>query len=158
MKLSKLLVTSLVAFAISMNNIAFSKGFASNKTVTSCSVAVVSIEKIVESSPKINALKADRKNKLDALAEFIVEANDNLKKETNDIKKKTLEEKYNKELNAKKEAIDLDFAKKLAAIDEEITALIKEKGKKAGYNLILNKNTVIDGGTDITADVVKNLK
>lgn len=158
MKLSKLLVTTLIVFSVSMNNIAFSKGVASNKAVSTCNVAVVNIEKIVESSPQINALKADRKNKLDALAAFIVEANANLKKETDEKAKKTLEEKYNQELIKKREAIDLDFAKKLEVIDGEITTLIKAKGKKAGFDLILNKNTVIDGGTDITADVVKGLK
>lgn len=156
MKISKLLLTSVIALTVSLNNIAQAKS--SSQNTAGFSVATVNIEQIVESSPKINDLKADRKSKLDSLAEFVEQANANLKKETNDVKRKTMEEDYNKELNKKREAIDKDFAKKLADIDTEITALIKSKGKKGNFDLILNKNTVIDGGTDITPEVIKGLK
>ena len=156
MKISKLLLVSAVAFAMSFNSMSMAKSTSDNST--NFSVAIVNIEQIVESSPQINALKADRKNKIDNLETFIKQANDNLKNETNETKRKTMEESYNKELIKKKDAIDKDFATKLMKIDSEITALIKLKAQKGGYNLTLNKNTVIDGGTDITSEVIKDLK
>lgn len=156
MKISKLLLVSAVALAVSFNNVSMAKSVSNNSA--NFSVAIVNIEQIVESSPQINALKADRKNKIDNLEAFLKQANDNLKKETNEDKKKTMAEAYNKELIQKRDAIDKDFATKLMSIDSEITALIKLKAQKGGYNLTLNKNTVIDGGTDITSEVIKDLK
>lgn len=156
MKISKLLLVSAVALAVSFNNVSMAKSVSNNSA--DFSVAIVNIEQIVESSPQINALKADRKNKIDNLEAFLKQANDNLKKETNEDKKKTMAEAYNKELIQKRDAIDKDFATKLMSIDSEITALIKLKAQKGGYNLTLNKNTVIDGGTDITSEVIKDLK
>ena len=156
MKISKLLLVSAVALTVSFNNVSMAKSVSNNSA--NFSVAIVNIEQIVESSPQINALKADRKNKIDNLEAFLKQANDNLKKETNEDKKKTMAEAYNKELIQKRDAIDKDFAKKLMDIDSEITALIKLKAQKGGYNLTLNKNTVIDGGTNITSEVIKDLK
>lgn len=153
MKISKLLMVSTVALTLALNNAVLA-----SENATGFNVAIVNIEQIVESSPKINALKAERKNKLDGLAQFIEQANADLKKETNDAKRKTMEEDYSKELNKRREVIDRDFSKKLADIDTEITALIKAKGKKGNFNLILNKTSVIDGGFDITPEVIKELK
>lgn len=42
--------------------------------------------------------------------------------------------------------------------DKNITSIIKKKAKASGYNLVLVKSSVIDGGTDITADIIKDLK
>ena len=154
MKISKILTVGAVSFALglSMNN------FASSKIPGGFNVAVVDVQKIVQSSPQINALKVEQKNKLTDLVAFIENAKASLAKEPNEAKRKTLEEGYNKELNIKKDAIDKEYAKKLSNIDKDITSTIKEKAKSNNYDLVLTKNVVLVGGTDITAEITKGLK
>lgn len=153
MKTSKILTLTAITFALSMNNFAISATWPK-----STNVAVVDVQKIVENSPEINALKIDGKNKLNDLASFAEKARADVAKETNATNKKTLEDGYNKELNVKKVALEQEYSKKLSDIDKNITSIIQTKAKTSGYNLVLVKSSVIDGGTDITADIIKELK
>ena len=74
---------------------------------------------------------------------------------TTDVKKKqSLEDKYNKELSAKKTAMDKNYTEKLTAIDAAISKQIEAQAKAGGYDIVLAKGVVLYGGTDIT-DVVK---
>lgn len=121
-------------------------------------VAVVDVQKVVASSAQVKALKADREAKVKDLGNFVNTARNAVAKETNATKKKALEDKYNKELNTKRNNIQKDYANKLANIDKSISALIAEKAKAAGYELVLAKGVVLYGGTDITAEIAKNVK
>lgn len=121
-------------------------------------VAVIDIQRIIESSSQIKALQSERKDKMDDLAAFVEKARSSVEKEKDLKKKKILEDKYNKELNLRKEAIDKNYNQKLSDIDKEITDLIKEKSTAAGYDLVLTKNTVLNGGVDITSEIIQNLK
>ena len=69
-----------------------------------------------------------------------------------------MENKYNKELNVKRNAIQKDYAKKLASIDKSISAVIAQKAKAASYDIVLAKGVVLYGGTDITAEITKSVK
>lgn len=120
------------------------------------SVAVVDVQQIIQKSPKISALQAERQSKLNDLEKFVINARKDVAKQKTEKARKTLETKYNKELNNRKNDIDNDYSKKLAEIDKEITALIKEKS--TDYDLVLTKNTVINGGVDITSEIIKELK
>ena len=140
---------------LSLNNFAYAKGFSNNQCFN---VAVVDIQRVVASSPQINALKTDRTNKLNDLAKFIENARQEVAKEKDDAKKKALEDKYNKELNLRKDTIDKEYTKKLSEIDKDITAVIKTEAKKSGYDLVLTKTSVLDGGCDITDEIIKRLK
>lgn len=152
-KTSKFLTIGAVAciLALSTNNFA-----SAAKAPAGFKVAVVDIQKVVENSPQINALKTQQKNKITELVTFVENAKASLTKETNEAKKKTLEEGYNKELNVKKAEIDRDFAVKLTDIDKSIKFIIK--AKSTGYDLVLTKNSVLEGGVDITNEVIKALK
>ena len=152
----RFLSITAIAFALSMNNFAFSKGL--QNAPANYNVAVVDVQKIIENSPEINALKIAGKAKLGDLASFAEKARAEVAKETNVAKKKTLEEAYNKELNDRKSALETEYSKKLSDIDKNITLLINTKAKASGYDLVLVKSNVLDGGTDITADIIKELK
>ena len=160
MKTSKILVVTAIALTLSMNNFAISKPVTKSlpKSSVGLNVAVVDVQKIIESSPAINKLKTDRKNKIDDLASFVEKARADVAKEDNAAKKKTLEDNYNNELNTRKNNIDKEYAKKLSDIDKDITNIIQSKAKKSNFNLVLTKTSVLDGGTDITSVIVKELK
>ena len=142
----------LTAFVIgiSVNNYAISN--------VPSKIAVVDVQKVVASSSQVKALKADREAKIKDLANFVTTARANVAKETNATKRKELENKYNKELNAKRNTIQKDYAKKLAAIDKNISTIINQKAKAANYEIVLAKGVVLYGGTDITAEITKEVK
>ena len=141
-----------ITLALSINN------FASSNIPSNFKVAVVDVQKVVSSSSEVNALKQERKTKMEELVKFVENAKKNIEKEPDAAKKKALEEKYNKELNLKRDNIQKDYAKKLAAIDKNITNVIQTISKQGNYNIVLSKSVVIVGGTDITDDVSKAVK
>ncbi len=148
----KYVALGLTAFIIGMsvNNFAISN--------VPSKIAVVDVQKVVASSSQVKALKADREAKIKDLANFVTTARANVAKESNADKKKELETKYNKELNSKRDAIQKDYAKKLAAIDKNISSVINQKAKAANYDIVLAKGVVLYGGTDITSEITKSVK
>lgn len=147
---SKFLTLGLLslAFTLSINNFAFAAG--------DFKIAVIDTQQIVASSPQLNTLKNEQRQKLNDLAAFIHNANADLAKETDTTKKKALEDNYNKELNSRKVAIDKDFTSRMSVIDRDINETIR--AKSSGYDLVLAKGIVLNGGTDITNDVIQALK
>lgn len=156
MKIVKILTMTTMAITLSISSLSFSTVMAKN--TNGINVAVVDVQKLVESSPEINALKVDRKNKLQDLQSFVDKAKSDVAKETNVSRKTSLEADYNKELNLRKDSIDKDYLKKISDIDKNITTLINTKSKELGYDLVLTKSCVLNGGTDITSKIIKELK
>jgi len=152
--LSRVLTIGAIALTISLS----ANSFASAHDASGFKVAVVDVQKVVVSSPQVNALRVEQKNKIDSLIAFVEKAKADLAKEPNEAKKKSLEEGYNKELNVKKQAIDKEYSKKLLDIDKNITEIIQAKAKSDNYDLILTKNSVLQGGVDITSEIIKLLK
>lgn len=122
------------------------------------SVAVVDVPAVVNASAKVQALKKDQQVKAQEIIKFIEKARKDVASITDANKKKSAEEKYNKELMAKKEKMDTDYAAKLKELDESISSQIIEKAKAEGYDVVLSKGIVLYGGTDITQEVIKIIK
>lgn len=150
----KILTVGAFAFVLglSINN------FAVSSVPASFSVAVVDVTKIANSSHQLTQVKNEQQAKLDNLAKFITDARKNLSAEKDVTKQKALEEKYSKEIDAKKAAIDSEYSKKLAEVDKNLRDVIKAKATKDKYDLVLNKNIVIVGGKDITDQITKLVK
>ena len=148
----KYLALTLSAFVIGMTVSNFAVSNVPSK------IAVVDVQKVVSSSTQVKNLRAERAAKVKDLADFVKTARANVAKETNATKKKALEDKYNKELNQKRNAIQNDYSKKLAAIDKSISSVIAQKAKAANYDIVIAKGVVLYGGTDITAEITKSIK
>ncbi len=148
----KYFALGLSAFIIGMSVNNFAMSDVTNR------IAVVDVQKVVASSAQVKALKADREAKLKDLASFVQTARTNVNKEKDATKKKALEDKYNKELNAKRNAIQKDYTNKLTNIDKSISATIAQKAKAANYSMVLAKGVVLYGGDDITAEIQKVVK
>lgn len=121
-------------------------------------VAVVNVQKVVDKSAQVQALKKEQEAKSKEIMQFIKKANDDIKAQTDETKKKALVKKYEKELAAKREANVKNYQTKLEAIDKSISATINNYAKTNGYDLILNKGTVLYGGDDITEALLKVVK
>ena len=122
------------------------------------SVAVVDVPQIVNASAQVQALKKEQQAKADEIVKFIEKARKDVASISDANKKKAAEEKYTKELQAKKEKMDKDYAEKLKAIDASISQQIESHAKAQGYDVVLSKGIVLFGGKDITEDIKKVVK
>ena len=121
-------------------------------------VAIVDIQKVVNKSAQVQALKRDREIKNKELANFIKKAGEDIKKQTDPAKKKTLATNFDKQLKAKQEANIKAYTTKLEMIDKNINATIIQQAKAMGYDLVLTKGVVLYGGDDITDAILKVVK
>lgn len=121
-------------------------------------VAVVDVQKVVNKSAQVQALKKEQANKRKELAEFVKKAQADIKAQPDQAKKQALVKKYDKELAAKRQANAKQYQQKLSAIDKSITASIVAQAKAMGYDLVIAKGVVIYGGDDITDAVSKVIK
>lgn len=147
--LGLLAVSLLAAGCLSFNSAVLAKDF---------TVAVVDVPQVVTSSAQVQALKKEQQAKAEELVKFIENARKDVASITDSSKKKAAEEKYSKELQTKKEKIELEYASKLKAIDASISKQIETQAKAQGYDIVLSKGVVLYGGKDITSEIVKVVK
>lgn len=146
---TKFVIACVSAFVIgfSVNNFAMSD--------VNSKIAVVDVSMLVNSSPQVAALKKEQEAKTKEIVAFVDKARKEVAAVQDANKKQALENKYNKELQAKKEAMDKNYALKLRSIEKTISSQITNKAKTGNYDLVLAKSVVLYGGVDIT-EVVKN--
>lgn len=148
----KILAVGLLTFA---SGIAFSN-FAMSDVPSK--IAVVDVQEVVNSSSQVQALKKEQQAKMKEVVSFVEKARKEVAATTDVKKKQALEERYNKELNTKKTAMDKNYADKLTAIDSTISKQIEAQAKAGGYDIVLAKGVVLYGGSDITDAVKKAVK
>lgn len=148
----KILAVGLLTFA---SGIAFSN-FAMSDVPSK--IAIVDVQEVVNSSSQVQALKKEQQAKMKEVVSFVEKARKEVAATTDVKKKQALEEKYNKELNTKKTAMDKNYADKLTAIDSTISKQIETQAKAGGYDIVLAKGVVLYGGSDITDAVKKAVK
>ena len=117
------------------------------------SVAVVDLQKLVSNSSQVKQLKQEHSKKMDELNKIIVNARGAIANETDSAKILQLEEKYTKEFNAKKQALEKDYNTKLSNIEKNIQAEITKKAQKDKYDYVFAKSVVLYGGKDITNEI-----
>ena len=121
-------------------------------------IAVVDLQQLVSSSNQVKQLKQNHSNKLKELDKIIVNARGEISNEKDPAKVLLLEDKYMKEFNTKKEALENEYNSKLESIENNIKAEISKKAQKDGYNYVFAKSVVLYGGKDITNDLIGSIK
>ncbi len=121
-------------------------------------MAVVDVNRIVNASSQVTALKAEEAVKIQELQNFVQKVQQEAAAEKDEAKKKEIIGKYEKDILLKKNAIESDYAKKLQQIDADITKVIREVAQKKGMTVVVAKNNVIFGGDDITNIVLEEIK
>lgn len=143
-----------IAFAFvigySINNIAISN--------PEYRVAIVDTQKIAANSSEIKALKEEQAKQMSKILDTINKARFEISEEKDLIKVAKLEEKYEKEIQSQKIALNTSYNSKLTAIDNKIKTAVVEKARSMNYNIVLAKENVLFGGDDITEEVLKIIK
>ena len=119
-------------------------------------IAVVDLQTVVSNSSQVKQLKAEHKKKMEELDRILVNARGAIANETNPAKIAQLEEKYTKEFNLKRNALEGEYNTRLDSIERSIKEEIAKKAKKDDYDYVFAKSVVLYGGKDITNEI--NLK
>lgn len=121
-------------------------------------IAVVDVQQVVINSSKVKKLEADRVKQEQDMQKFVTNAKKAIDNEKNEAKKKTLQEKYNKEIGQKLSAQKKDVLDRTAAIEKDIMFAIEKQAKAMGYDMVIQKGSVLYGGDDITGQIIKLVK
>jgi len=121
-------------------------------------IAVVDVQKVVMNSSKVKKLETDRIKQEQDLQNFVINAKKTVDAEKNETKKKALQEKYNKDLNAKLTQQRNQVLTQTASIEKDILAAIEKSAKSMGYDMVIQKGSVLYGGNDITDAIIKQVK
>ena len=109
---------------------------------------------ITEANSLIDEGKLDEANKkMEELNKIIVNARGAIANETDSAKIVQLEEKYTREFNTKKQALEKDYNTRLNNIEKSIQAEIEKKAQKDKYDYVFAKSVVLYGGKDITSEI-----
>ena len=127
--------------------------FTLNYAQASDTIAVVDLQKIVANSSQVKQLKSEHDKKMEELKEIVVNARGAIANETDSAKILQLEEKYTKEFNTKKQALEKDYNNRLASIEKSIQDEIAKKAQKDKYDYVFAKSVVLYGGKDITSEI-----
>ena len=120
--------------------------------------AIVDLQRVVLSSKEIAALNAARQGQIQELKKMADDANEKIKEEKNEEAKRQLSQQYLNEINAKRDTYDRVHASGLQAADQTLNTVINKIAAEKGLSVIINKNAVVNGGTDITDAVVDAVK
>ena len=116
-------------------------------------IAVVDLQKIVSGSNQVKQLKQEHVKKMEELNKIIVNARGEISNETDSAKILQLEEKYTKEFNTKKTALENDYNSRLNNIEKNIKEEIAKKAQAENYDYVFAKSVLLYGGKDITSEI-----
>lgn len=148
-------ILTLVAFAF---GIGFGSANIAMSGANAPTVAVVNVDKLLNSSAQVSALKKEQQRKASELKGWLKNAQADVDKQSTPQAKQAMRAKYERELASKREANNKAFSSKLASIDKSVTNTISQYAKSKGYPIVIAKSVVIYGGTDITGEVAKLVK
>ena len=130
-----------------------------NAAMADTRIAVVDVQAVVASSSQVQALKKEQQAKLKELDKWLKTVKADVDKQQTKEGKEKLIKKYDGEFLKKQEDIKSNYAKKLQAIDVNITQVIANEAKTKGYNLVLSKQgQVLYSSDDLTANIQKAVK
>ena len=121
-------------------------------------IAVVDLQQLVSSSGQVKQLKQEHSKKINELDKILINARGEISNEKDPAKVLLIEDKYMKEFNAKKEALERDYNNRLGAIEKNIKSEISKKAQNDKYDYVFAKSVVLYGGKDITSELVKSIK
>lgn len=121
-------------------------------------IAVVDLQQLVSNSSQVKQLKQEHSKKISELDKIIVNARGEISNEKDPAKVLLIEDRYMKEFNTKKEALESDYNTKLSNIEKNIKSEITKKAQKDGYDYVFAKSVVLHGGKDITSELIGVIK
>lgn len=147
--LSCLFVLSNKAFAAEAASSALKVGFIdSSRILQEYPAAQQLLNDLAKSEAALNKKILDRKEKL-------LQAKSQNKTET---ELQMLAEQMKNEIEPEAKKLEADSAARSAVIEKKVDEIIQQVAKQGKYNVVLAKEAVLFGGTNLTDEVLKKLK
>lgn len=119
--------------------------------------ASVDVDKILNGYSKTQSLNANFQKQEADIRVYMLDAQKKVVSAKTDAERKTLEDKYGKELQTKMEAIQKAKLEALKGLEVDVKAAIQSVGKSGNYDLIMPSTAAFYGATDISDQVIKVL-
>ncbi len=121
-------------------------------------IASVDVQVLANNSSQVIALQKEYQLEIQKLQEWLNSVKLEVESELNEDKQKELLDKYNQEYALKQANIKAAYDSQLKRIDENITRIIHEEAKNLGYDIIINKSSVLVGTDNITEEIIKKIQ
>lgn len=148
--LTLLLCSFAFGLGFGMNNIAFSG--------TASKVAYVNVPKVLAASKTLKSAQEAQLKQTKEMLKWYDTASADIQKQKTKEGRDTLIKKYEAQLTTKKQTIKDAYTKKVNQVDKQLEDVITSKANALGYDLVLRKESVLVGGTDITAQILPLVK
>lgn len=146
---------ALCSFAFGLgfgfNNLAFSDAAAPK-------IAYVNVGQLLAASKTIKAAQDAQLKQTQDMLKWYDTASADIKKQQTQAGRDALIKKYEGQLTAKKKTIKEAYAKKVGEVDTQLDTAINQKAKALGYDYVFRKESLLVGGTDITAQILPLVK
>lgn len=120
-------------------------------------IGIVDLDRIVSDYNKAQDVSTDMKVKEAELQKFVADAQKQLKDTASPVERKNLEDKLTSDFKTKSDNFRDLQVKQWKQIEDSVFAAINQVSQSKSMDLILNKAGVIQGGTDITDQVLSVL-
>ncbi len=145
----KLLIITLAVFSSFL--------IANDKTFAEVKIGLVDMTEIVKNYNKAKEAQAALQANQEELKKMILKAREDVKK-VDEKEREDLEKKLADEIMKKNNKFKEDFSKKWKKVQNNILTTIKKVSDQEKLDMVIDKQTVIAGGEDITKQVLKELK
>ncbi|OGI01955.1 MAG: hypothetical protein A2Y25_03015 [Candidatus Melainabacteria bacterium GWF2_37_15] len=146
----KLFVTALaVAIVLLVTN---TTAFAEQK------IGLVDMEKVLNNYDKAKAAQADLQANQEELQKMLIDAKKQIDNAKSDKDKEKLQQEIADKITQKSKTFKENFTQKWEVVENNVLSTIKQVADSEDYTLVMDKQSVIAGGDDITDKVMSALK
>lgn len=128
------------------------------KSLSSNNIATVDIKAVVIASPEVEQIRQANAEKLAELDKWLDQAKQDIQAEKKKAKQADLIKEYKEEAKKRELDIKYEYSSKIVQVEEKINALINKVAKAHSCNIVLDNKSVVQGGIDITKEVIEKLK
>lgn len=133
--------------------------FAGNaKSLAATKIGIVDMAQLVQNYDRAKEVQADFQVSQAKIKKMIEDARAQVSKIEEDEARKETEKKLTDKILKENEALKDDFTKKWQDVQTNILTSINVVAQKGKYDLVINKQSVITGGEDITNKVLAELQ
>lgn len=118
-------------------------------------IAVVNLTQVVKADPAAVTLRVEQAKAIDELSKWLDKAGAEVKAEKKKVKQAEMAQEYREMAIKKEAAIKQAYQAKLKEIDNRLSGIMNDIAKEKGCSVILDSKSVVQGGINITDDVIK---
>lgn len=121
-------------------------------------IGLVDMEKILTNYDKAKTAQTELQNNQKELQKMLSEARKQIENAKSETDKEKLQNEIAERIMKKSNAFKESFSKKWEVVENNVLSTVKQVAEQGNYSLIMEKQSVIAGGEDITGKVLSALK